>query len=176
MIYFTTMKSPVDELLLLSDGEYLTGLFMNECAHPPTRNPDWKRRDDLPVFEKTKQQLTSYFKGELTKFDLPLKASGTEFQRTVWRELTKIPYGETINYGQLAARIGNPNAQRAVGLANGRNPIGIVVPCHRVIGANGTLTGYGGGLPRKKTLLELESKVASRQTGAPRQVKLPLSV
>jgi len=173
MIYFTTLKSPIDELLLLSDGEYLTGLFMNECAHPPTRNPDWKRADDLEIFEQAKQQLASYFKGELTKFNLPLKASGTEFQKTVWRALTNIPYGETINYRQLAERIGNPNAQRAVGLANGRNPIGIVVPCHRVIGANGALTGYGGGLPRKQALLELESRVASRPG---KQQKLPLTV
>jgi len=175
MIYFTTMKSPVDELLLLSDGENLTGLFMHECSHPPTKQGDWKRKDDLPVFEKAKQQLTNYFKGELTEFDLPLKASGTEFQKRVWRELSRIPYGQTINYGQLAQRIGNPNAQRAVGLANGRNPIGIVVPCHRVIGANGTLTGYGGGLPRKQTLLELESRVAGH-SGRAKQQKIPLTV
>jgi methylated-DNA-[protein]-cysteine S-methyltransferase len=158
MTYFTTFASPIDELLLLSDGENLTGLFMTEPAHGPTRSADWKRFDNLDIFELARRQLTSYFDGDLTNFTLPLKAQGTDFQKSVWRALVEIPYGTTINYGQLAKRIGNPNAQRAVGLANGRNPISIVVPCHRVIGANGTLVGYGGGLPRKQVLLALESR------------------
>jgi methylated-DNA-[protein]-cysteine S-methyltransferase len=156
MIYFTTMASPVDELLLVSDGASLTGLFMDECAHGPALASDWRRADDLAIFEATKEQLARYFEGQLSCFDLPLKPSGTEFQRKVWRELLKIPYGKTINYRQLAERIGNANAQRAVGLANGRNPIGIIVPCHRVIGANGSLTGYAGGMSRKQFLLSLE--------------------
>jgi methylated-DNA-[protein]-cysteine S-methyltransferase len=171
MIYFTTIESPIDELLLLSDGEYLTGLFMDECAHGPIVNSDWKRVDHLAIFEQSRQQLTSYFNGELTSFTLPLRANGTDFQKAVWRGLVEIPYGTTINYRQLAERIGNPNAQRAVGLANGRNPIGIVVPCHRVIGANGSLTGYGGGLARKEALLALESRVANPRGIVPTQVR-----
>jgi len=106
------------------------------------------------------RQLHAYFLGKLESFDVELAPEGTPFQQRVWKELLKIPYGETISYGELSRRIGNPNASRAVGLANGSNPIGIVVPCHRVIGANGTLTGYGGGLPRKKWLLEHEAKHA----------------
>jgi methylated-DNA-[protein]-cysteine S-methyltransferase len=157
MIYFTTILSPVDELLLVSDGEALTGLFMDKCAHGPPVESNWRRVDSLAVFEETKQQLARYFKGLLTSFDLPLNPTGTAFQKTVWQALLKIPYGQTINYKQLAERIGNPNAQRAVGLANGRNPIGIVVPCHRVIGADGSMTGYGGGVDRKQFLLLLES-------------------
>jgi methylated-DNA-[protein]-cysteine S-methyltransferase len=104
------------------------------------------------------RQLRAYFAGELKDFDLPLAPKGTEFQQNVWAELCKIPYGETISYGELARRIGNPNASRAVGLANGSNPIPVVIPCHRVIGANGKLTGYGGGLPIKERLLALEKK------------------
>jgi methylated-DNA-[protein]-cysteine S-methyltransferase len=102
--------------------------------------------------------LAAYFAGELTEFDLPMKMIGTEFQKTVWRELLNIPFGVTISYGELADRVGNPNASRAVGAANGRNPISIIVPCHRVIGSNGKLTGYGGGLERKEWLLAHESK------------------
>jgi methylated-DNA-[protein]-cysteine S-methyltransferase len=177
MTYFTTFASPIDELLLFSDGENLTGLFMTERAHGPTRSAGWKRLDNLEIFELARRQLTSYFAGDLTNFTLPLKAQGTDFQKSVWRALVEIPYGTTINYGQLAKRIGNPNAQRAVGLANGRNPISIVVPCHRVIGANGTLTGYGGGLPRKQVLLALESRgVRAIGTDQVRQQRIELTV
>lgn len=115
------------------------------------------RQDDLPILMEAARQLEEFFNRERRDFDLPISPSGTDFQMKVWKELCNIPYGETISYGELARRIGNPNASRAVGLANGANPISIIVPCHRVIGANGKLTGYGGGLPRKEKLLALEA-------------------
>ena len=153
--YWTTFDSPVGELLLTSDGAALTRLLFSPFEVDPT----WSE-DPCKVLDETVAQLSDYFAGVRTDFDLPLDPAGTPFQRTVWRALREIPYAETINYGQLATRVGNPNASRAVGLANGRNPISIVVPCHRVIGANGSLTGYGGGLDRKRTLLELERRTA----------------
>jgi methylated-DNA-[protein]-cysteine S-methyltransferase len=153
----TTVDSPVGPLLLTSDGTSLTRLLF--AAEP---DPSWST-DPCPVLDDAVRQLGEYFAGERRDFDLPLDPAGTPFQLTVWAALRDIPYAETINYGQLAGRVGNPHASRAVGLANGRNPISIVVPCHRVIGANGSLTGYGGGLDRKRTLLELERRTAGDQ-------------
>jgi methylated-DNA-[protein]-cysteine S-methyltransferase len=157
MIYYTYIDSPIETLLLTSDGASLTGLYMVERRHGPEEvDPTWTHDDNAAPFPEARQQLAAYFEGRLTEFDLPLLMDGTEFQKRVWEELTRIPYGVTISYGELARRIGNPNGSRAVGLANGRNPISIIVPCHRVIGANGKLVGYGGGLPRKEALLALE--------------------
>jgi methylated-DNA-[protein]-cysteine S-methyltransferase len=153
--YWTTIDGPVGELLLTSDGAALTRLLFAPFAV----DPSWSEQP-CKVLEQATTQLSDYFAGKRTDFDLPLEPAGTPFQQTVWRALREIPYAETINYGQLATRVGNPNAARAVGLANGRNPISIVVPCHRVIGANGSLTGYGGGLDRKRTLLDLERRTA----------------
>jgi methylated-DNA-[protein]-cysteine S-methyltransferase len=153
--YWTTVDSPVGELLLTSDGESLTRLMFAPITTDPTWSPE-----PCPVLTETVRQLSAYFAGERTDFDLPLAATGTPFQLRVWEALRGIPYAETINYGQLAGRTGNVKASRAVGLANGRNPIAIVVPCHRVIGANGSMTGYGGGLDRKRTLLDLERRTA----------------
>lgn len=150
--YYTTMKSPIGELRLLSDGKALTGLYMGSYGPKPAKG--WVRGGSF--IERAEKQLRAYFDGTRKTFNLPLAGEGTEFQKTVWKALCDIPYGETISYGELARRIGQPKAPRAVGLANGSNPISIIVPCHRVIGANGTLTGYGGGLPRKKWLLEHE--------------------
>ncbi len=157
MTFYTFLDSPVGPIQLTSDdGAALSGLYMNEHRHGPTPGTEWSRADDLPLFVEAKRQLCAYFAGQRTTFDLPLDAQGTPFQKRVWAELALIPYGATISYGALARRIGSPNASRAVGLANGRNPISIIVPCHRVIGANGALVGYGGGLSRKETLLALE--------------------
>ena len=117
---------------------------------------DTSHRANCRILKETIRQLRAYFSGKLEQFDLPLAPEGTPFQLEVWRRLCEIPYGETISYGELARRIGNPNASRAVGLANGSNPIAIIIPCHRVIGSNGKLTGYGGGLPIKEKLLALE--------------------
>lgn len=156
MIYYTIIDSPFDPLLLTSDGTSLTGLHMGAQKHAPTLAPHWQRNDDALPFAEAKQQLAAYFAGKLHEFDLPLKLEGSDFQIRVWQTLLQIPYGRTWSYGELASKIDNPKASRAVGLANGRNPIGIIVPCHRVIGASGKLTGYGGGLPRKIALLALE--------------------
>ena len=153
--YWTTVESPVGELLLTSDGTSLTRLLFA----PFEVDPAWSE-EPCDVLDLAAAQLKEYFAGDRTSFDLPLEPAGTPFQRSVWLALRDIPYAETINYGQLATRVGNRNASRAVGLANGRNPISIVVPCHRVIGANGSLTGYGGGLDRKRLLLDLERRVA----------------
>lgn len=152
--YTTTVDSPVGPLLLTSDGISLTRLLF--AAEP---DPTWST-EPCDVLDRAVAQLDEYFHGARTEFDLPLDPSGTPFQVTVWQALRDIPYAETINYGELAARVGNPRASRAVGLANGRNPLSIVVPCHRVIGANGSLTGYGGGLDRKRTLLDLERRTS----------------
>ncbi|HEX7187332.1 MAG TPA: methylated-DNA--[protein]-cysteine S-methyltransferase [Actinomycetes bacterium] len=155
--FTTTVDSPVGQLLLTSDGESLTRLLF--AAAP---DPDWST-EPCAVLDRAVAQLAEYFAGERTDFDLPLEPAGTPFQLTVWQALRDIPYAETINYGQLALRVGNAKASRAVGLANGRNPISIVVPCHRVIGADGSLTGYGGGLDRKRTLLDLERRTAGHE-------------
>lgn len=156
MTYFAQTKTPIGNLLIVSDGNYITRVSMDEQKYAPEIGDDWVRDAEIPPIKLAIEQFKSYFAGLLDHFDLPIIFRGTDFQNKVWHELTKIPYGKTISYGELARRVGNPQASRAVGLANGKNPIAIVVPCHRVIGANGTLTGYGGGLPRKKKLLELE--------------------
>lgn len=159
--YFTTMGSPVGELMLTSDGEALTGLFMEEHAGGPRNGPEagWKR--EAAPFRDAVAQLRAYFAGESESFTLPLAPVGTDFQKKVWAALAAIPYGETRSYGEVAQGIGQRGASRAVGLANGSNPISIIVPCHRVIGANGTLTGYGGGLERKRWLLEHEGALVA---------------
>jgi methylated-DNA-[protein]-cysteine S-methyltransferase len=159
MSYYTYFDSPIQPMLLTSDGEALTGLYMVEHKYGPEIEGSWTLRDDAAPFEEVKRQLGEYFSGTRTTFELPLSPIGTQFQGRVWEELQRIPYGTTISYGELARRIGKANASRAVGLANGRNPISIIVPCHRVIGANGKLIGYGGGLPRKEALLAFEAAV-----------------
>jgi methylated-DNA-[protein]-cysteine S-methyltransferase len=153
-LLYTTMPSPVGELLLLGDGQTLRGIHLQEGGRRAALDGRWAR--DAAPFATARAQLEEYFAGERTAFELPLAAAGSDFQRLVWRALDEIPYGETVSYGELARRIGRPGAARAVGLANGRNPISIVVPCHRVIGAGGALTGYAGGVARKRFLLGLE--------------------
>ena len=152
----TTIESPVGPLTLIARDGVLTNVSMHEQRHvsPP---PQDAVTDDA-WFTDVAEQFDAYFAGERSTFDIEMNLLGTPFQQRVWSQLCQIPYGETISYGELARRVGNPNASRAVGLANGRNPIAIVVPCHRVIGANGSLTGYGGGLERKTWLLEHEVK------------------
>ena len=154
------IESPYDTLTLVATDGVLAGLYMDRQRHRPAEETFGERVDpgDAP-FDTVREQLAEYFAGERTEFELPLAMAGTEFQRTVWAELRRIPYGETISYGQLAEAIGKPSASRAVGLANGRNPIGIIVPCHRVVGSTGDLTGYGGGIERKRALLEFEKGV-----------------
>lgn len=154
MIY-THMASPVGTLLLAADDDGLRLIEFHAPRHAMPRGGDWCDGDN-DVLAMTRAQLDAYFAGQRRSFDLPLAPRGTEFQRAVWWLLAKIPYGETISYAQLASRVGKPGAMRAVGAANGRNPLPIVLPCHRVIGADGSLTGFGGGLPTKQFLLTLE--------------------
>jgi methylated-DNA-[protein]-cysteine S-methyltransferase len=156
----TTIDSPIGPLLLIADADALTGVYLDSGSGAQPPRALGTEQPEHPVLVETAGQLDEYFAGQRVTFDLRLAASGTEFQRMVWDELTRIPYGETISYGELARRVGNASASRAVGLANGRNPLPIVVPCHRVIGANGTLTGYGGGLERKQWLLTHEREHA----------------
>jgi methylated-DNA-[protein]-cysteine S-methyltransferase len=152
-IHFRTIDSPVGSLTLAGRGETLSHLRMVDQSHEPSR-VGWQLNQD--AFPDAVEQLAAYFAGERTTFDIDLDLIGTDFQRRVWAALQTISYGETRSYGEIAQQIGAAGAFRAVGLANGRNPIGIIVPCHRVIGASGSLTGYGGGLHRKRALLELE--------------------
>lgn len=165
LIYYTDFSSPIGVLVLRSSDHGLTGLFMEEHLHGPatTERAGWKRDDGR--HDGARAQLGEYFAGSRAVFDLPLdlgSTGGTVFQQRVWAALGNIPYGETISYGELARRIGQPAAVRAVGLANGRNPVSIIVPCHRVIGASGALTGFGGGIARKQALLELEARGSGR--------------
>ncbi|WAL67179.1 methylated-DNA--[protein]-cysteine S-methyltransferase [Amycolatopsis cynarae] len=151
---YTVVDSPVGPLTLVGEDGMLSGLYMHEQRHRP---PQERFGEEDPAgFGAVKEQLAEYFTGERTAFDLPLRLHGTPFQRVVWEALREIPYGETTSYGELAERIGRPGAARAVGLANGKNPVGIIVPCHRVIGSSGALTGYGGGIAVKRSLLAFE--------------------
>ena len=156
------MESPTGKLLLAADDAGLRHITFADHREPARPGPDWS--EDAGPLRDTIRQLRSWFAGDLRDFDLPLAPEGPAFHQRVWRELCNIPYGETISYGELARRIGSPNASRAVGRANGANPIPIVIPCHRVIGSNGKLTGYGGGLPRKEFLLALERSQLSLWT------------
>ena len=177
MILYSTMPSPIGELTLASDGSALVGIYMTK--QPPRSGDgdgtmglapgtsvegivraDWVRDDH--ALRDARRQLEAYFAGDLTLFDLPIGLHGTPFQLQVWEALRSIPYGETVSYAEIARRIGNTTAVRAVGAANGRNPVPIIVPCHRVIGADGSLTGYGGGVERKQWLLEHEGRVRGR--------------
>jgi methylated-DNA-[protein]-cysteine S-methyltransferase len=157
----TVIDSPYGPLTLVADADgALCGLYMAGQRHRPPEEDFGVRDADVPCFTAAKEQLSAYFAGELRQFTLELALKGTSFQRSVWEQLTRIPYGETRTYGQLADALGNPRACRAVGLANGRNPVGIIVPCHRVIGSDGSLTGYGGGVDRKRRLLDFERGAA----------------
>ena len=151
---FTVMDSPLGEILLAGNEHGLTQVSFQEGKSPLTPALDWQRDDE--VWATAVSQLTAYFAGELQTFDLPLAPQGTPFQQEVWAHLQTIPYGRTITYSAIAQELGNPKSSRAVGAANGRNPIAIIIPCHRVIGSNGKLTGYAGGLKFKEALLSLE--------------------
>jgi methylated-DNA-[protein]-cysteine S-methyltransferase len=150
----TTVDSPIGPLTLVALDGVLTGLYMEKQRHLPDVSTFGPVDDS--AFGEVREQLSAYFSGTLTEFDLPLAMVGTPFQQRVWTALRDIPYGETISYGELAEQLGNPKAGRAVGLANGKNPVSVIVPCHRVVGSGGDLTGYGGGLERKRHLLDFE--------------------
>ena len=153
---YTYLDTPIGQLLLTANGDALTGVYMSDHKNGAIVQSDWVNVE-TPVLSQTKRELSEYFAGTRTAFTVAVSdAHGTAFQQTVWRHLRAVPYGEMITYGELARRVGDPGAARAVGAANGRNPVSIVVPCHRVVGANGTLTGYAGGAERKAFLLAHE--------------------
>ncbi|MFF7258955.1 methylated-DNA--[protein]-cysteine S-methyltransferase [Streptomyces sp. NPDC008159] len=154
----TVTDSPYGPLTLVADDGVLCGLYMTGQRHRPPQETFGPRDDTL--LADAKEQLAAYFAGELRQFTLTLRLHGTPFQRGVWEQLARIPFGETRSYGELADALGSPKASRAVGLANGKNPVGIIVPCHRVVGSDGSLTGYGGGLDRKRRLLDFERGTA----------------
>jgi methylated-DNA-[protein]-cysteine S-methyltransferase len=156
--YWTTYRAPIGEILLVADEANLRQLHLPGFFG--ARGDDRAKAGTSAVLDGAVEQLEAYFAGELTTFDLPVALYGSKFQQRVWAALQAIPYGETESYGELAERIGSPGGARAVGLANGRNPIAIVLPCHRVVGSDGSLTGYGGGLDRKRQLLDLELAVS----------------
>jgi methylated-DNA-[protein]-cysteine S-methyltransferase len=160
---YSYIDSPLGPLFVQGDGHFVTGLFMPRHKGWPGPDASWQRSD--AAFTSVREQLAEYFAGERQQFDVPLKLAGTPFQQHVWRELVRIPFGTTISYAQLAQRVGKPTASRAVGAANGRNPISILVPCHRVIGAGGKLTGYAGGIDKKQWLLAWERGATAGEPG-----------
>ena len=151
------LDTPLGPMILVSEGNALTGLYIEGQKHFPRNADTWVWGEDLPIFVKARIQLAEYFAGERDCFELPLEPAGTPFQRQVWKELEALPFGTTATYSELARRMRRPTATRAVGAAVGRNPLTILVPCHRVLGQDGSLTGFAGGLERKAKLLELES-------------------
>ncbi len=170
MMRYCESSTPVGRLLLAGDEEGLRMISFQNGPHTVEPAGDW-RRTEKP-FREALAQLDSYFAGELRRFDLAVAPQGTPFQRMVWSALTTIPYGETVSYGELARRLGRPAATRAVGAANGRNPIPIVIPCHRVIGSDGSLTGFGGGLAIKRRLLDLEAGYLRAPVGDTQDARL----
>ncbi len=169
---YLAIPSPVGELLLTATDEGLTRVWFEENRHGGPRSAEWQRADEVGgaaerILRDAREQLDAYFAGERKSFDLPLAAAGTPFQERVWKTLRSIPFGHTTSYGEIATRMGEPKAVRAVGAANGRNPISIIVPCHRVIGANGDLTGFGGGIERKRWLLEHEGALPREMLAEP---------
>ncbi|WP_114238426.1 methylated-DNA--[protein]-cysteine S-methyltransferase [Dyella sp. C9] len=155
-LHYDEMPTPIGTLRLIADARGLREIWFDRGRAQKTEQPDWVHNP--PMLAAARRQLEEYFDGTRRQFELALHPQGTAFQLSVWWELARIPYGGTISYAELARRIGQPNAMRAVGAANGRNPLPIVLPCHRVIGSNGSLTGFGGGLPTKRFLLDLENR------------------
>lgn len=151
---YAYLNTPIGELLITGEKK-LENIHFPESKKRVSPQPDWE--EDPVFFKPVLDQLTAYFDGRLTAFDIDMELKGTHFQKTIWKELAKVPYGATVSYGELAKKAGNPKASRAVGMANAKNPIPIIIPCHRVIGKDGSLTGFGGGLDVKKQLLELEN-------------------
>jgi methylated-DNA-[protein]-cysteine S-methyltransferase len=157
MRYYDTFASPHGKMLLVATEDGLSGVYFKGQKHFPASAKAWQRDARHAPLRQAKRELKEYFAGSRKRFDVALDPQGTPFQRAVWRAISKVSFGKTISYGELARRAGHPGSARAAGAATGRNPIGIIVPCHRIVGANGSLTGYAGGLARKRALLQLES-------------------
>lgn len=156
---YSITKSNVGDLVLVTDGTSLVGVYFSGRDHIPASSKTWQRNNEHRVLQEASRQLSEYFAGKRTEFSVPLRPAGTSFQETIWKEIARIPYGQTITYTELAQRAGVSEAVRAVGTATGQNPISIIVPCHRVIGKNGTLCGFAGGLDKKTHLLKLEGQI-----------------
>lgn len=166
---YRRLRTALGDVLLTSNGRALTGLYFDGQKHHPGIRPDWREDPEAAPFAQAQRELDAYARGALGRFDVPVDPQGTPFQRRVWQALLEVPCGRTITYAQLAARVGAPGAARAVGAAVGRNPVSVIVPCHRIVGADGSLTGYAGGLDRKRALLERENALpaaAARPRGA----------
>jgi len=159
MRHYDYLHSPHGRMLLVADGRALTGAYFVGQKHQPRIEADWMRAPQHPPLRQAKRELAEYFSGTRARFSVPVAPDGTAFQRAVWQAIARVPFGRTIAYGELARRAGRPGSARAAGAATGRNPLGIIVPCHRIVGANGALTGYAGGLSRKQALLALEARV-----------------
>ena len=157
MRYYDTFESPQGDMLLLANDTALEGVFFESQKHHPKRQADWRQDPKHKVLRQARRELEEYFAGRRKRFQVALEPGGTEFQRSVWKAISTVAFGETITYAELAERAGHPGSARAAGAATGRNPIGIIVPCHRIMGSDGELTGYAGGLDRKRALLELEA-------------------
>jgi methylated-DNA-[protein]-cysteine S-methyltransferase len=175
MRYYDFVESPLGSILLVASDEALHGAHFVDEKYYPGIATSWKRCATAAPIRAAAEQLRQYFAGERQQFELALEPEGTAFQRLVWSGLLSVPYARTIDYGELARRVGNPRAARAVGAANGRNPIPIIIPCHRVIGADGSLTGYGGGLGRKRALLELEANARTEFQLLPQEAPAALT-
>ncbi len=169
---YATFDSPLGRMLLVSDGSFLTGAYFSGQKHEILPVPGQPLEPDLEIFRTASMQFAEYFDGRRRQFDIPLRLPGTPFQMMVWDALLEIPFGGTVSYGELAGRINRISAVRAVGAAVGRNPVSVIVPCHRVIGSDGSLTGYAGGLERKRALLDLEAKQGDTLQGMPVDWKL----
>lgn len=155
---YTTLKTPVGDLILVATSSELIGIYFADCDHVPAKRNEWKLDAKHPILQQAKEQLQEYFERKRKNFSLPLHFAGTDFQKRVWREIAKIPYGQTITYSELAKKAGAARAIRAAGTSTGRNALSIVIPCHRVVARNGGKGGYAGGLDRKHRLLELEKE------------------
>ncbi len=161
---YSIIKTPMGDLLAVANESELIGLYFDGCDHVPAARSTWTLNPQHPILRQAGKQLSEFFEGKRTKFSLPLRFAGTDFQERVWREIARIPYGKTISYSELARRAGKPQAIRSAGANTGRNPLSIVIPCHRVVGKDGSITGFAGGLEWKRHLLDLERK-ASQELG-----------
>jgi methylated-DNA-[protein]-cysteine S-methyltransferase len=159
MFYYDYYQSPRGRILLVADDQALTGVYFSGQKYHPPIDKKWQRADNHEPLRQTKRELSEYFNGKRTRFTVKLAPQGTPFQRAVWKAIAGVRFGQTIAYGELAERAGYPGSARAAGAATGRNPIGIIVPCHRIVGSNGSLTGYAGGLAKKRALLALEGRI-----------------
>src|SRR5258706_10603321 len=159
---YSIFESPAGNLMLVADGSALTGVYFVGRDHMPAARSGWTPNGQHPVLQEAEKQLREYFMGKRKSFSVPLRLAGTDFQKRVWREIALIPYGETLSYSELAKRAGAPRAVRAAGTSTGRNPVSIIIPCHRVVGKNGSMCGFAGGLDKKRHLLELESPKTQR--------------